>query len=136
MIRFEKPIYISEINTHTGNIKTYFGRGTGAGEIHCCRCKKCVGKLIDLEEDYVVGYIDLVCNKCNETLDYSMVNTLTLNYNVIPSWICQKESERKEQLKLCDAAKSEYVNQLIKYYGKDYYEYIPHYEIGLKNLMK
>lgn len=132
LIKFEVPTHISEINKHTGNIKTYFGRGTGAGKIHCCKCQRCVGHLMDLEEDYIVGHIDLVCNRCNETIDYSMVNTLTLNYNVIPSWICQKERDRKEQLRLCDAAKSKYINQLFEYYGKYCYEYIPHYEMKRK----
>lgn len=132
MLRFDKLIHVSEINKHKGNIKPYFGRGTGAGEIHCCKCRRCVGLLIDSEEDYVIGHIDLVCSECNETIDYSIVNTLTLNYNVIPSWICQKVRDGKEQLKLCDAVKGKYVNQTIDYYGKDYYEYIPHPEIKRK----
>lgn len=130
MIKYKEPVYISEITKHKGAIKPYFGRGTGAGEIHCCKCNNCVGNLIEVEENYVVGWLDVICDNCNESIDYSMVNSLTLNYNVIPSWICQNRSDRKEKVKLCRDIKNKYIGSLMEYYGNKKYLYIPPYEIN------
>ena len=68
-INFERRVNTSVLLTNNIGVEPTYGKGTMRG-VAWCPCGKCVGNMILVEKDKVVGWIDTECS-CGNQIDWS-----------------------------------------------------------------
>ena len=71
-ITFKEPTNVSEVQKFNNGIVPRYGRGTMKG-VFWCPCGKCVGDILLLNNDNVVGWIDTECD-CGYKIDWSQAD--------------------------------------------------------------
>lgn len=68
-VYFKDPTDVSEILKFNDGIVPRYGRGTMKGVFHC-PCGKCVGDMLLLNDNTVIGWLDTECT-CGYKIDWS-----------------------------------------------------------------
>lgn len=71
-VNFERRVDVSEVLKYNSGIIPRYGQGTMKG-CFWCPCGKCVGNMILLEENKVVGWLDTECS-CGYKIDWSQAD--------------------------------------------------------------
>ena len=68
-VRFNHETHVAELSKFNSGVKPRYGRGTMRG-VAWCSCGCCVGDVVLLSNNNVLGWIDPVCY-CGNQIDWS-----------------------------------------------------------------
>ena len=68
-LEFKEKTNISKILKFNTGVNPIYGKGTMKGAVWCCN--KCVGNILLMNNNQIVGWLDTECDRCGNEINWS-----------------------------------------------------------------